>query len=467
MTQNEFSEFLFLFFSNEDYGGSEHENEGKVESQGEPEQESGDVPTSVDHHQARISRPHLDEKDTEQALLFATVIRDIFGDFDDDEQEEHAVQNQINQDDNACRSPEDKRGRVKELRRGVILPDENVETKLKGKAVVPPVLFEIPLRPHLVHPDQMATFKISNIIGIDPKPFDPSTYVEEDFYVTDMSGSRRHIPPSNIIRWRKVTNPDATTSVESNARFATWSDGSLQLLIGNEAFDVSEQDVKDMQSHLFLRHRKGIFSAHGQISRKLKFMPSSLSSNIHHMLTAQVNSQNKTVNKVKHCITDVDPEWVMEQKLKDERQKAKANNKKKVTHKYISKGRKESRLSTGFLKDTIDEERKATQPSASSSSKSTQRPFYFSKSEKVELEFEHKGKKAECSQSHRGIEEIHKGEAEEAFEDSEIGSENPKARSKESGGTLKKQYIESDEDSPPRRTTTRRRMAIVYDSNEE
>ncbi|KAI3470596.1 hypothetical protein Pfo_027259 [Paulownia fortunei] len=355
MTQNEFSEFLFLFFSNEDYGGSEHENEGKVESQGEPEQESGDVPTSVDHHQARISRPHLDEKDTEQALLFATVIRDIFGDFDDDEQEEHAVQNQINQDDNACRSPEDKRGRVKELRRGVILPDENVETKLKGKAVVPPVLFEIPLRPHLVHPDQMATFKISNIIGIDPKPFDPSTYVEEDFYVTDMSGSRRHIPPSNIIRWRKVTNPDATTSVESNAHFVTWSDGSLQLLIGNEAFDVSEQDVKEMQSHLFLRHKKGIFCAQGKISRKLKFMPSSLSSSSHRLLTAQVNSQNRKVNKVKHWSTDVDPEWIMEQMQKAERHKTKANKKnKKVTRNYVLKGRKKRQLSSGFLEDRTD-----------------------------------------------------------------------------------------------------------------
>ncbi|KAL0416015.1 UNVERIFIED_CONTAM: protein LEO1 [Sesamum latifolium] len=44
--------------------------------------------------------------------------------------------------------------------------------------------------------------------------------------------------------------------VESNARFVTWSDGSLQLVIGNEAFCISEQDAQGIASYLFLRHEK-------------------------------------------------------------------------------------------------------------------------------------------------------------------------------------------------------------------
>ena len=35
-----------------------------------------------------------------------------------------------------------------------------------------------------------------------------------------------------------------------------WSDGSLQLLIGNEVLDISVQDGQHDQSHLFLRHGK-------------------------------------------------------------------------------------------------------------------------------------------------------------------------------------------------------------------
>jgi hypothetical protein len=56
--------------------------------------------------------------------------------------------------------------------------------------------------------------KVSNIMGFDPKPFDPKTYVEEDTFVTDESGSKKRIRlENNIVRWRTVRNPDGTTSV--------------------------------------------------------------------------------------------------------------------------------------------------------------------------------------------------------------------------------------------------------------
>lgn len=59
----------------------------------------------------------------------------------------------------------------------------------------------------------MTTTEPPNIIGFDEKPFDPTTYVEEEFYITDASGSERLIPPTNIIQWRNVVNLDGTTSV--------------------------------------------------------------------------------------------------------------------------------------------------------------------------------------------------------------------------------------------------------------
>lgn len=53
-------------------------------------------------------------------------------------------------------------------------------------------------------------------MGIDPKPFDPKTYVEEDTFVTDESGSKKRIRlENNIVRWRTVKNPDGTTSVSN------------------------------------------------------------------------------------------------------------------------------------------------------------------------------------------------------------------------------------------------------------
>lgn len=51
-------------------------------------------------------------------------------------------------------------------------------------------------------------------MGIDPKPFDPKTFVEEDIFVTDESGSKKRIRlDNNIVRWRIVRNSDGTESV--------------------------------------------------------------------------------------------------------------------------------------------------------------------------------------------------------------------------------------------------------------
>lgn len=59
----------------------------------------------------------------------------------------------------------------------------------------------------------MARSELPNLIGFDDKPFDPETYVEQEFYVTDASGIERLIPPTNIIHWRNIINNDGTTSV--------------------------------------------------------------------------------------------------------------------------------------------------------------------------------------------------------------------------------------------------------------
>lgn len=60
----------------------------------------------------------------------------------------------------------------------------------------------------------MNMIKVSNIMGIDRKQFDPKTYVEEDTFVTDESGTKKRIRlENNIVRWRKVRNSDGRVSV--------------------------------------------------------------------------------------------------------------------------------------------------------------------------------------------------------------------------------------------------------------
>ncbi|XP_027125687.2 protein LEO1 homolog [Coffea arabica] len=480
-------------------------------------------------NQARNLRSPSQERDEAHISLSAPEIRDVFGDSDDEEPVEYGVQNQIEDEANRFPMEEDEEDYDKELKPEDMLADEeghyeseeeHPEAKPREKPVGPPLELEIPLRPPPALPEKMNMIKVSNIMGIDPKPFDPKTYIEEDHFVTDESGSKRRIRlENNIVRWRRVTNPDGTTSIESNARFVRWSDGSLQLLIGNEVLDISEQDAQHDQAHLFLRHGKGILQSQGRILKKMRFMPSSLSSNSHRLLTALVDSRHKKVYRVKNCITDIDPEREKEQKEKAESQTIRANEllnrkKEKVNRKYTQTVRRERQLSPGFLEDALEEEEDpdyyesrrsaarrrfeedlemeaqaekriinakkghkdvARKPSMSTT-KSSRQPVDFSESEKEESEYETEEEEDERSPAHGRAEDIeqdyedeeeHDEEEEEANEVSEEEPEEPRRKSKEPGTGLKRKDIESDEDSPPRKAATHRRMAIVYDSDDE
>ncbi|XP_057459803.1 protein LEO1 homolog isoform X2 [Actinidia eriantha] len=534
--------------------GQREESEGKESESDEKEQYGQRVVTSrrrdviesgseksEEHHyadnedeevdQARSPRSPVEEKDETHTLQSAPEIRDVFGDSDEEEPAEYTVQNKFEED--SIRSPmEDEGSYGRGLRPEDMVPDEdmqyeseeeNIEAKIKEKPVGPPLELEIPFRPPPAHPDKMNMIKVSNIMGIDPKPFDPKTYEEEDIFVTDESGSNKRIRlDNNIVRWRIARKPDGTESYESNARFVRWSDGSLQLLIGNEVLDISVQDAQHDQAHLFLRHGKGILQSQGRLLRKMRFMPSSLTSNSHRLLTALVDSRHKKVYRVKNCVTDIDPEREKERKEKAESQTIRANEllnrkKEKVNRKYTQTVRRERQLSPGFLEDALDEDdepdyyesrrssarhrfeedlemearaekriinakkpqlqkdtpRKSSLPPV----KSARRPIDFSESEREESEYETEGEEVERFPPGRRVEEPeqehdeeepeHDEDEAETNETSEEELEEPKHGAKEFGGSLKSKEIQSDEDSPPRKMPTHRRMAIVYDSDEE
>ncbi|XP_024976370.1 protein LEO1 homolog isoform X2 [Cynara cardunculus var. scolymus] len=340
-----------------------------VESESERSEENHYLDNADEEiDQARSPRSPDEEKDEAHAQT-APELRDVFGESDDEEPAEYdAVQNHL--EDDANRSPMEDEGYEKNLRPEDVLADEegrydseeeNV-IKAKEKPVGPPLELGIPLRPPPSHPEKMNVIKVSNIMGIDPKPFDPKTFVEEDAFVADESGHSKRIRlENNIVRYRAVRNADGTTSYESNARFVRWSDGSLQLLIGNEVLDISVQDAQHDQAHLFLRHEKGILQSQGRVLKKMRFMPSSLTSNSHRLLTALVDSRHKKVFRVKKTVTDIDPEREKEQKEKAESQTIRANEllsrkKEKVNRKYTTTVRRERQLSPGFLEDALDED---------------------------------------------------------------------------------------------------------------
>ncbi|CAA3024823.1 LEO1 homolog [Olea europaea subsp. europaea] len=78
--------------------------------------------------------------------------------------------------------------------------------KPENKAVVQSLMVSSRIPP--ADPTNMYLVRLPNIVAIDPRPYDRSTYVVQDLFATDSSGSRRQIPFKIIIRWKHVKNPD-------------------------------------------------------------------------------------------------------------------------------------------------------------------------------------------------------------------------------------------------------------------
>ncbi|XP_074277723.1 protein LEO1 homolog [Silene latifolia] len=456
----------------------------------------------------------------------AAEIRDVFGDSDEEEPTEYGAQHDMEQEP---KYPlEEEESYEKDLRPDELVRDEDamfgseeeIDNKPREKPLGPPMELEIPLRPPPAQSDKMNLIRVSNIMGIDPKPFDPKTYVEEDVFVTDESGVKKRIRlENNIVRWRTVKKADGSLAYESNARFVRWSDGSIQLQIGNEVLDISVQDAKHDNAYLFLRHGKGILQSQGKLLKKMRFMPSSLSSNSHRLLTALVDSRHKKVYKVKNCITDVDPEKEKEKKERAESQTIRANStlarkREKVNRRYTRPSDRGRQLSPGFLEDALEEDDEANYydsrrsgsrrhfedeleaearaekriinakkgqlkdiPRKSSAGlKTSQRPVDFSDSDKEGSYYETDGEEEEAPERPYEDSEPEWQDSEDDVEPEEQApqggasdeeAEEPKHTVKEAGSSLKRKEYESDEESPRKKPTTHRRMAVVYDSDEE
>jgi hypothetical protein len=78
-------------------------------------------------------------------------------------------------------------------------------------------------------------FKLPSTLSIEPTPFEEENY---------QNNQQENV---NVIRWRRNDFGEA----ESNTRIIKWSDGSLQLKVGEVYFDISEQ--KMTKNHLYAK----------------------------------------------------------------------------------------------------------------------------------------------------------------------------------------------------------------------
>lgn len=109
--------------------------------------------------------------------------------------------------------------------------------------------------------------KMGNLARIQPKSFNKETYkIEEAIKIKDQKGEEfeKKIPLVNYLRWRyneneveeereednsflKKLNIEKKTKekVESNVKIVEWSDGTWQLVVGDELIDITQSEINN------------------------------------------------------------------------------------------------------------------------------------------------------------------------------------------------------------------------------
>lgn len=156
---------------------------------------------------------------------------------------------------------------------------------------------------------KMVVFRLPNTISVDHRAFNPSTFDPADTSVyRENQGiyGRSDIKlrgAENCIRWRFKRDAngaieydeDGHPKQESNARVVEWSDGSKQLFIGNNPYDLgfSHDPV-----HLFESSNNAgdLHVSFGVVQEKLQAYPTHVESSVHERLkNAQFNKVQKHV----------------------------------------------------------------------------------------------------------------------------------------------------------------------------
>lgn len=139
----------------------------------------------------------------------------------------------------------------------------------------------------------------------DAKKFESGEYNEEIEGIEDDDGKRLIL--EQTLRWRKKQDKDGNESIESNANFIRWSDGSLSLKFGNELYDVST--FKESSNQHILANLEGdkILKTQATPSKRMMFRPYTLKQDIHRRLTKAIRAKNVDTVKTKEIFSENDP----------------------------------------------------------------------------------------------------------------------------------------------------------------
>ncbi|RAW38945.1 hypothetical protein PC110_g4800 [Phytophthora cactorum] len=181
-------------------------------------------------------------------------------------------------------------------------------------------------------------------------------------------------------RWRYKRDPatgrvllDDETKLplrESNAKLVQWEDGTFSMFVGKEALTLSRQKLAN--SFLFVNEmasdspqfqdsddmvpgQESVLECHARLKEKFTIRPMTTASKSHKSLTMSMRAKhNKSVQKLKEYISELDGEREQEQRVKITDEKLRLQNRKKAHQGYEYDRERSSRMDAQFLEEGYD-----------------------------------------------------------------------------------------------------------------
>ncbi|KZP01873.1 Leo1-domain-containing protein [Calocera viscosa TUFC12733] len=184
---------------------------------------------------------------------------------------------------------------------------------------------------------------LPNYVAVDPKPFDPLTYVGPEMTdrevldaptaeakaqkVQEMSHFIQY-QVKNALRWRWVKGEDGQMRKESNARVVKWSDGTMSFQVGTEFWDVTQmvEDAptsRDTSFAVVQMEAPGILQAVRSLTGSMALRPTGLNSRTHRDLVRAIGQKHSKIAKLRMTGDgDRAPEAVLREILKEDNRAA-------------------------------------------------------------------------------------------------------------------------------------------------
>lgn len=199
--------------------------------------------------------------------------------------------------------------------------------------------------------------RVPKFMRLVKEPFDENAWQKDMVLAQEGEGPEaKWLNAKTSIRWRYKTNEtgervvgqDDKPQIESNTRIVEWSDGSLQLLIGNEAYNMTTN--RPDSEYIYARGNKTL-ECHGKVEEDLRFQP--VDSLVAMNLSGGGGSKVKK-GRVKEMQTIVDPERQQDERAKAIDQSVRTRQRQRARQEH-GRGGAGADWEEGFMEEGYDQ----------------------------------------------------------------------------------------------------------------